>query len=387
MDQITTEDLLKMIPAVFPSMESDRRLGILVDVPRDGASDNSHWQDRRQLAQDWYHKLKNHADKLSLEEISLLAYPDVGSNNADLPGEVFSIEGHLPPLADKLTASGTKFSFTDIFKNYQLFMAPTEYSTTAPLKIAAKSFGFRAATMPGFSRKMIPALRLDYNEVNRRVSTIKEKLDRAVWAKVDFLIDQKDDYKILFDLRFRSAHASSGRFPEKGTAGNFPSGESYIVPYEGEFEESSMTGGILPVQLGDHILLYVINENRAIDVQGYHDDKNASPLPAEQSKLREEPAYGNMAELGFGVLEDFGLAPINETLLDEKLGFHVAFGRSDHFGGVVGPANFSSAQEVVHLDRIYIEATQPRISVETIQLGYDNSQVEIILKKGKYLIF
>ncbi len=83
----------------------------------------------------------------------------------------------------------------------------------------------------------------------------------------------------------------------------------------------------------------------------------------------------------------FGIAPIGEVLLDEKLGLHIAFGRSDHFGGAVGPKDFSSPQEVIHLDRIYIPATQPRILVKSIILGYENNQTEMIMENGKYLCF
>ena len=94
-----------------------------------------------------------------------------------------------------------------------------------------------------------------------------------------------------------------------------------------------------------------------------------------------------MAELGFGILEGFGLKPIDEILLDEKMGFHVAFGRSDHFGGIVGPGDFFSPENVIHQDRIYIRATQPRIIVKSIILGYDNNQKETIMREGKYTIF
>ncbi len=91
---------------------------------------------------------------------------------------------------------------------------------------------------------------------------------------------------------------------------------------------------------------------------------------AERAHLAAEPAYGNMAELGFGVLADFGLEPIGEILLDEKLGLHIAFGRSDHFGGMVGPKDFSSATAVIHLDRIYIPGVMPRIAVRSVILDY-----------------
>jgi hypothetical protein len=94
-----------------------------------------------------------------------------------------------------------------------------------------------------------------------------------------------------------------------------------------------------------------------------------------------------MAELGLGVLADFGLRPIGEILLDEKLGLHIAFGRSDHFGGITGPADFSSPREVIHLDRIYIPATQPRIQVESVVLEYKDGASEKIMQEGKYLVF
>jgi leucyl aminopeptidase (aminopeptidase T) len=261
-------------------------------------------------------------------------------------------------------------------------MAPTEYSTTAPLKNAAKQHGFRAATMPGFSPKMLPALRIDYNDVFRRVSIIKEKVDPAEWAEVIFTVDKKDDCRMFFDLRHRSGHLSSGRFPKKSTAGNLPSGETYIVPYEGEKGDKTKTEGILPAQLGNDIVYFTIKENRAVSVEG-----EGKSVEIERDHLKREPAYGNMAELGFGVLGDFGLTPIDEILLDEKLGFHVAFGRSDHFGGAVAPGDFSSPSEVIHLDRIYIPATQPRINVKSIILGYPGGKTEKIMEDGQYLVF
>jgi len=373
MENLTREELLQMIPSVFPKSSDDKKLAILVDLPHEVSSDNPDWLLRRKIAESWYQLIKDDHNQLGLEEISLVAYADVGSNNADLPANAYIIEADLPLLADQLEQSGELIGFDQVFANYQLFMAPTEFSTTAPLKIAAKKHGFRAATMPGFSPKMLPALKINYQEVNRRVTMIKTKLDRAIWAKVKFIVDQTSDFNMLFDLRFRKGHISSGRFPLQGTAGNFPSGESYIVPYEGEFEENSMTGGIMPVQIKDEVVLFIINENRAFSVDSFPQGSKNSAVDSEMDHLRREPAYGNIAELGFGVLGDFGLHPIQEILLDEKLGFHIAFGRSDHFGGIIGPKNFSSPKEVIHLDYIYIPATQPRITVESIELSYEDS--------------
>jgi hypothetical protein len=382
METIKDQEMIRLIRSVFPPHPDDRRLGILVDVPRDPTRDSPDWQERRSLAVDWYRTLDDIHSSLPLEDVILIAYPDVGSNNADLPESGTIVRGELPWSAESLPTTGETRSFTDIFRNTQIFLAPTQYSTTAPLKVAAARFGFRAATMPGFSSRMIPTLRLDYGEVNRRVLLLKERLDRAQGADVTFQVDTGDSLQMYFDLRFRTAHASTGRFPDRGTAGNLPSGEAYIVPYEGETGEISRTEGILPVQIDDDVVYFHVKQNVAEDVEG-----RDPATETEKEHLEREPAYGNMAELGFGVLADFGIHPVGKILLDEKLGFHIAFGRSEHFGGAVGPDDFSSPSEVVHLDRIYIPATQPRITVKSLVLLYEDGRGEIILEEGKYLIF
>lgn len=383
MEQLSTQDLINLIHSVFPLFPDDRFLGILVDIPRNQADDSDSWRERRSLAEEWSDSLSSILKDLDLDGVRLFGYPDVGSNNADLPEHAFLIRRPpIPHSVKDLEGYGIKIPFDEIFNKIQIFLAPTQYSTTAPLKNAAKQYHFRAATMPGFSSRLIPTLKIDYTEVNRRVLLLKEKLDPASGADVHFLIDGQDVSRVFFDLRFRQAHASTGRFPEKGTAGNLPSGEAYIVPYEGEQAGNSQTSGVLPVQIGDDLVLFDIEENRAVAVKG---DNPSAEKEAEH--LQREPAYGNVAELGFGVLSDFGIQPMGEILLDEKLGFHVAFGRSEHFGGAVGPGDFSSPEEVIHLDRIYIPATQPRVAIKTIDLHYEDGRVENIMERGKYTQF
>jgi hypothetical protein len=371
MGKLTAGDLVALVRSAFPRFPGDRALAILADVPRDAARDNQEWAARRRMCQEWQAALDASRGEVPLESVRLVAYPDVGSNNADLPREAVLVESVLPGTADRLPFAGRAVLFDDVFRDHQLLLAPTEYSTTAPLKVAGKKFGFRAATMPGFGASMIPALRVDYEEVARRVDAIKARLDRAEWAAVRFVDDEGREYAMRFDLRYRTAHASSGRFLERGVAGNLPSGEAYIVPYEGERGAPSRTEGRLPVEIGGEIVVFVVRGNRALEVEG-----SGAAAEAERDHLRREPAYGNMAELGFGVLGDFGLAPVGEILLDEKLGLHVAFGRSEHFGGIVGPGDFSSPSEVVHLDRIYIPATQPRLHVASLALGYPDGSTE-----------
>lgn len=382
MSALTSEDLVNLVRSAFPRFETDKRLAVFVDIPRDPASDNEPWKVRRSMAAGWAEALKAGRADIPLEDVALVAYPDVGSNNADLPAAGFIVGGALPELAANLPSVGLPAPFEEIFRTFQIILAPTEYSTTAPLKNAGRVHGFRAATMPGFAASMIPALRVDYAEVGRRCRVLKDRLDGASVARIEFAVDGAERHPMIFDLRFRSAHESGGRFPEKGMAGNLPSGETYIVPYEGEKGEASGTHGFLPVEIGGEIVLFEIALNRVVAVEG------AGPAAeAERKHLAAEPAYGNMAELGFGVLGDFGLEPVGEILLDEKLGLHVAFGRSDHFGGIVGPAAFSSPAAVIHLDRIYIPAVQPRIAVASVDLGFPGGRVERIISSGRYTIF
>jgi len=265
-----------------------------------------------------------------------------------------------------------------VLGSHQILLAPTEFSTTAPLKLQAKTYGYRAATMPGFAASMLPALRLDFGEIDRQVQALKRRLDRATGADVEFAVGGAV-HRLHLDLRYRTAHASGGLFPEPAMAGNLPSGEAYIVPYEGEKGEPSRTAGLLPVQLGSEVVLYRIERNKAVAVE------SRGPKSAEEAeKIRTEPAYANIAEAGFGVLSAMGIRPIGEMLLDEKLGFHIAFGRSDHFGGAIGPKDFSSPDKVIHIDRIYIPETQPQVQVRSIDVLDADGSRERLMENGSY---
>jgi hypothetical protein len=380
-ENLSAEELVALVQRVFRPRPTDRAVAVLVDLPADAGRDTAAWQQRRRMAAEWVQRLAAQRASLGLEA-RLCLYPSVGMNNADLPARAwYGDPARLPATAAELDpAAGVPF--TAIFDACSLMLAPTEYSATAPLKLAAPRHGFRAATMPGFSAEMIPALRLDYGEINRRVQRLKELLDRALRAELRFAVTGGGAHELVLDLRHRTAHASGGLLPEPGTAGNLPSGEAYIVPYEGERPgDPSSSSGDLPVQLGDEVVVFRIEENRATRVEG-----TGEPARREAEHLRREPAYGNMAELGLGVLADFGVLPVGELLLDEKLGLHVAFGRSDHFGGQVGAAQFTSPAEVVHLDRVYVPAAQPRVSVRGLDLVMASGERVALLRDDRYVI-
>jgi len=79
------------------------------------------------------------------------------------------------------------------------------------------------------------------------------------------------------------------------------------------------------------------------------------------------------------------LKPTGSILLDEKLGLHIAFGRSDHFGGSVGPSDFSSPDAVIHLDRVFIPETQPQVRVCSVRLVTPGEEDRTIIVDGKFV--
>jgi len=375
---LTTSELVQLVRRVFQPTAADRGLAVIVDLPDARRPDHPDWALRRALAAQWVDLLDGAKHELDLDRVTLAYYPNVGGNNADLPDRCFPGAPDFVPTSAGDLAGRPGLSFAQLFAEHSLVLAPTELSATAPLKVATREGGFRAATMPGFLVSMIPALKLDYGEIGRRVGLLKTLLDAAHTAVIRTAADGQE-HELVLDLRHREGHASGGVFPANGTAGNLPSGEAYIVPYEGEIDgDPSRTQGVLPVQLGEELALLEIAGNRVRAVRG-----EGEQTAAEREHFAREPAYANVAELGLGVLGDFGLKPTGSILLDEKLGLHVAFGRSDHFGGTVGPGDFSSPDAVIHLDRVYIPETQPRVTVQEVWLE-DASGARTLMRDGAF---
>ncbi|HJV37668.1 MAG TPA: hypothetical protein VJ528_02415 [Geothrix sp.] len=378
-EALTGPELVALVQRVFQPRPEDKALAILVDLPDLHVPDDAGWIERRAIAQAWADTLNAHRCELGLET-RLVVYSNVHTNNGDLPERAWIHAGGPLPSADSLDPAAS-VSFAELYAGHPILIALTKFSATAPLKLAAKTHPIRAATMPGFRSDMIPALRLDYTEVNRRVNLLKDLLDRAEGASFRFGTPD-GPCELFVDLRHRTGHASGGLLPAPGVAGNLPSGEAYIVPYEGERDgDPSRTAGVMPVQFGSEVVRYRIEGNKALEVI------SQGPKSREEAAhLAQEPAYGNLAELGLGVLAAFGVKPIGEILLDEKLGLHLAFGRSDHFGGQVGPKDFSGPEAVIHIDRVYVPETQPDVKVLVVDLAMADGSAAPLMRDGAYTV-
>ncbi|MDH3251382.1 MAG: hypothetical protein OEM41_01250 [Ignavibacteria bacterium] len=367
-------ELFSLIETVFEPGDNERWLSILVDLPDETMPDTERWSARRRIARTWFANLA--AGNVCFTGVRLVTYPHVGSNNADLPEDVSVIDQPGAVSSDQ----GTPMPLSTVLRNSSVLLALTELSATAPLKNLARQYQFRGATLPGFQKEMIPALGINYHDVHKRVLQFKERMDIASAATIQLAVNE-EVYTCMIDLRFRTAHASSGLMRKPGEVGNLPSGEAYIVPYEGERkDEESRTAGHLPVQFGHEIVVYEIDQNRARKVTS-----TGAASDNERKRLEEEPAYGNIAELGIGVLGHWGMKPVGSILLDEKLGPHIAFGRSEHFGGITGPSAFRDPRKVVHIDRVYMPATQPMISVRELSF-LDGTRKEVIMRNDEFIV-
>lgn len=377
----TAKRLGQLFNNIFGLDGSEEKLLIISDLPDEKVADDEQWRWLRQAAATFSRLAASPESNLSFKEVKLLTYQNVGNNNGDLP-QLFSVTdgqrltiGFTPQLPAE-----QKLEFAKLLDDKTIVIAISRFSATAPLKVLAKKYNFRGVTMPGFSKEMLSALDLDYQQVKRRVDKFKTILDKASKLTVNFSAPEKD-YCAIFDLRFNPGHSSSGLQTDQGQVGNFPSGEAYIVPFEGKGEEKSQSKGLLPVQFAEEIVVFQLRENRAVKVLSEGEESSK-----QRAKLISEPAYGNIAEIGLGVLGEFGLKAIGSTLLDEKLGLHIAFGRSDHFGGTVGAKDFKDPANVVHLDWIYVPSIQPLVTVTTATITSEQGRELELMKNGKFLI-
>ncbi len=260
-----------------------------------------------------------------------------------------------------------------------LVIAMTRYSPTAPLvKLSQRLDDFRAASMPGVLERMEEsALAADYSKVAARCRTIADALRGAELVDVTF----STGHRCWFDVRHRQAEMDDGYLP-RGKAGdriiNLPSGETFVVPYEGEVDDvPSATAGTIPVVEDGELVLFHVVANSVVLVEG---DGPAAERYAEF--FAEDPARANIAEVAFGV-NDRAVVTGN-VLEDEKAGFHWAFGRSDHLGGVVGVADFRDPSTVVHQDIVY--ATGNPVQVRRAAVVHPDGRIVEILRDGEYLV-
>jgi len=357
-------DLDKLLIDVFDP-QAGELVAVVVDQPTTKVADNDAWRARREMAEEWRQALIELGAERGFEVRPLVSFPATGANNADLPSGG--------------TMDGDAIDLAAVLSDSTLVLAMTEFSATAPLvHIAEAADDFRAASMPGVEKRMEgTALAANYAQVAARCKAIYDAMAGAQLCDVLFTTG----HRCWFDLRQRSAEVDDGFLP-RGKKGdpiiNLPSGETFIVPYEGEiYGLPSWTAGTIPVVEDDEMVLFHVVANCVQVVEG------DGPVAERYAEFfNDDPARSNIAEVAFGVNE---MAEVTGCVLeDEKAGFHWAFGRSDHLGGVVGVDDFASPENVVHQDIVYAKGNP--IQVERADIVHPDGRRVTIIENGEYMV-
>lgn len=334
------EEKIKMFKDVFAPKPGEKVL-FLYDVPHDEIKDNDRWKECRVMVKEWYDIFNEMGNEIGFS-VDIINYPSTGLHNSPVPKDIINAA-----------------------RNSNLVIVMVEFSASSSILPVCheKDSKTRAASMHPERRMERTAFRANYPEVKRYANKIKKILEKSIGAQIKFSTGDR----LYMDLRNRPSHADEGECTKTGHAINFPSGEAFKAPYEGindeviEFGESK-TEGILPASYDGELVRYIVKNNRIVEVKG--EGENAKKM---RSFFDEKESRKNIAELGIGCNPN---AVVSGNILeDEKVGLHIAYGMSCHFGGKV--------DSDVHFDIVYAKGC-PVEGETVILIGKDGSKTEII---------
>jgi aminopeptidase len=371
----TTGQPLLTVPEVFPRFSLSRllktvfnpsageRVAILIDLedPRDvkdfGFLKNPDLTIQKHAYEVFYQGLKNGVLKeLNLTGGDLFAYKITGGSNLD-----------LPDLA--IAPDGVEYSFKkDIYPNYKLILCISTFSATAPLTAFAKQYGFRGATLHGLNQIILNSgLAVDYDDVSRDAEKLRLGMTKADWVEIDFAYGS-DEFTLRLLLDGQEAQKSHGLCRGGPDVANLPAGEIYFVP--------TSALGKFPLKFEDGTIgLMTVQRGRIVDAELLKG--NPATIEAYQKKIEEDPAAGELGELGFGTQ----LLPVSgRDIQDEKIlgTMHIATGRSDHLGGHLTPDKFKKKENATHDDILFAPHKTPEINVPQVRMHRNGETVVLI---------
>lgn len=300
-------------------------------------------------------------DRLNYTDGALYAYKETGGSNLDMEDLCCDLSGRELSL-DR-----------DIYPNYDLILAITTFSATAPLTAKCKQFGFRGATMHGLNQIILETgLSVDYERVSAEAEALRLGMTRADWFEIDFVVEGKQTtLRLITDGQ--EAQKSHGLCPPgKPDVANLPAGEVYFVPEGAEgqfpFKYDEETLGLLTVEGGRIIHSRLIYGDYSL-------------IEAHNAKLKHDPMVGALGELGFGtqVLPFSG-----RDIQDEKIfgTIHIATGRDDHLGGKITPDLFKERLNASHDDVLYAPHKTPEVKIPEVRMHRDG-QTSVLMAHYK----
>ncbi len=351
--------LEKLLVDVFSPRSSDV-VTIMYDIPMGKILDNDEWRERREMADTWHQDIIRFSNRYGFKVKSIVTYEATGADNSDMP--------------DYGICESKRVKLEDIIRDSTIIISMPEYSASAPLMWFAKKYKkVRVASMPGVSRSMEEtALSADYQKVAESCAQLAPLFEKAIGIEVVFstghrcYFDISDNCPVFQDDGLLHPNLGQGEDRIK----NLPSGEVCTCPNEAP---DSRTIGEIPATFGSETIVFVVKNNKIIDVKG-----NSSVAREKQLEFKKEPALGNIAEVAIGCNNKAVVT--GNVLEDEKAGFHWAYGRSDHLGGRVGVKDFSSPDKVIHQDIVYAKGNP--IVCEKLDFVFQDGTIKTAIVDG-----
>ena len=356
-------DLIKLLTTCFGKPSDSVRLCILIDLPNIELIKNLKFADsddysvQKHGVDKFYTPLRGASGKeFNVSQVDLYAFKTTFGSNLDPEDDAMDINGNHLSL-DK-----------DIYPNYDIILATTDYSLTAPLTAKAKEYGFRGATLHGLNDIILNSgLSVDYNEISKQAEAFRKVLTNADSFEISFEA-LNEEFKLELICERQDAQKSHGLCPDgKPDVANLPAGEVYFVPDGAE--------GSFPFRYSDGTLAEMTVEGgKIISAKFLSGDEKL--VIARNEQLKDDPATGIIGELGFGTQ----LLPFSgKDIQDEKIfgTCHVATGRSDHLGGNLTPELFNSKMNASHDDILYAPPKTPEINISKVKMHKDGASFDI----------
>lgn len=355
--------LSRLLTTCFGKTEEKLTACILIDLPDLDLMTNFSF-----MKEDGF-QVQQYAKKFFYDKLLEGTMHEVGYSSVDFLAFKTTGGSNLDPADDVQDENGNTLSLeSDVCAKYDIILAITDYSLTAPLTAMAKKYNFRGATLHGVNDIILGSgLAVDYNEISKQAEVFRLALDQADAFELNFEVHDKS-FSLTINCDQQSAQKSHGLCPPgMPDVANLPAGEVYFVP--------SGANGSFPFRYSDGTIAEMVVSDGAIQ-EAILLNGNASLVDDRNKQLKDDPATGIIGELGFGTQ----LLPFSgKDIQDEKIlgTCHVATGRSDHLGGNLTPDLFNSRLNASHDDILFAPPKTPEITVTSVVMQKQGESKEL----------
>ena len=218
--------LSRLLTTCFGKTEEKLTACILIDLPDLDLMTNFSF-----MKEDGF-QVQQYAKKFFYDKLLEGTMHEVGYSSVDFLAFKTTGGSNLDPADDVQDENGNTLSLeSDVCAKYDIILAITDYSLTAPLTAMAKKYNFRGATLHGVNDIILGSgLAVDYNVISKQAEVFRLALDQADAFELNFEVHDKS-FSLTINCDQQSAQKSHGLCPPgMPDVANLPAGEVYFVP-------------------------------------------------------------------------------------------------------------------------------------------------------------